>query len=162
MNNVKYNAKHKDKTDDKTDDNTFIKDLLAESDKKWKHSYTAAEIKEEMKEAVAEFYEPYLNFEENKENMETTIKKLDDYVYIHDDEPVFPGRFIRYLDHKFHRNLRLSRGEIVLKYENDMVLLKRFWKIFRVKRCNVRIFMKLNKTDKFRAFLNEFGNNYVD
>ena len=147
--------------ENKQSDDNFIDTLLAEADEKWKHSYTAAEIKEDMKEAVSEFYEPYLNYEGNKENMETTIKKLDDYIYIHEDEPVFPGRYIRYLDHKFHHNLRLSRGEIVLKYEDDLVLLKRFWKIFRIKRCNVRIFMKLNKTDKFRAFLNEYGDEYV-
>ena len=145
------------------DDDSFIDELLSEADTKWKGSSTAKEIKEEIEEVVVDFFEPLLHYEKNKENMKNILEKLSDYIYIHPDEPIFPGRYIRYLDSKYYDNCKLSKGEIVLKYEpeKDIILLKRFRGIFKIKKSKVCLFMKLNKTDKFRAFLNEYGDEYV-
>ena len=116
---------------------------------------TGQEIKDEIKEQVRKFYEPYLNFDKNPKNLEDTLDKLDDYMYIKDGNDIPKSYYIRYLSKEYFYDLTLSSGGFFIDYKDNQLVLYNGKKYFKIDMNNVCVFMKLKEKEQFLILLNE-------
>ena len=140
----------------------LIKNLIDKSEKHWTFSSTFKEINDKVKHVVTEYYKPYIKFEKNMDNMNNTITKLTDYIYIKDDIPP-KGSYVRILSKKYFYDMVLHAGGFVVgQKKNTLTLFNNgnFIKFNRTK-DDKKVFMRLSDDDKFRAFLNEVGNELL-
>ena len=134
----------------------FIRNILEKSTNSNDYiKLTGQEIKDEIKKQVRKFYEPYLNFDKNPKNLEDTLDKLDDYMYIKDGNDIPKSYYIRYLSKEYFYDLTLSPGGFFIDYKDNQLVLYNGKKYFKIDMDNVCVFMKLKEKDRFLILLNE-------
>ena len=111
------------------------------------------EIEELNDKILFDIYRNYMNYEQNKENLINSRKKLKDYYFSNNN--FSPGEYVKYINTKYFYDLKIHKGGFIRSIEGKMVRLvngNNFWSVDMDK---TKLFTKLNQEQLIKLIIIE-------
>ena len=111
------------------------------------------EIEELNDKILFDIYRNYMNYEQNKENLINSRKKLKDYYYSNNN--FTPGEYVKYINTKYFYDLKIHKGGFIRSIDGNMIRLvngNNFWSVDFTK---TKLFTKLNQEQLIKLIIIE-------
>lgn len=111
------------------------------------------EIEELNDKILFDIYRNYMNYEQNKENLINSRKKLKDYYYSNNNFTL--GEYVKYINTKYFYDLKIHKGGFIRSIDGNMIRLvngNNFWSVDFTK---TKLFTKLNQEQLIKLIIIE-------